>query len=102
MEKYAESSCPADLKKTGQLNNHGKFWQTPTLLSWSKDKNMKLTCHHRQSYSGQINQPFQPNSRPHHQGGTVGEEAVKSYLRTNGCKCTDTSYYNITSTDSRY
>jgi len=101
MEKYAESSCPADLKKTGQLNNHGKFWQTPGTFSWSKDKNMKLTCHHRQSYSGQINQPFQPNSRPHHQGGTVGEEAVKSYLRTNGCKCIDTAYYNITSTDSR-
>ena len=98
MEKNADSSCPADEKKTGQLNKHGKFWQTVGTFTNSKDRNMKLTCHHRQSYSGQLNS----NTRPHHQGGTVGEAAVKSYLRTRGCNCHDTAYLNITSTDSRY
>ena len=46
MEKNVDSSCPADLKKTGMLSSHGKYWQTKGMLStWSKDKNMKLTCH---------------------------------------------------------
>ena len=51
---------------------------------------------------GSHNQPFQPGQRSNHQGHTVGEEAVKNYLRTKGCKCHDTTYLNITSTDSRY
>ena len=46
MEKNVDSSCPADLKKTGMLSSHGKYWQTKGMLStWSKDENMKLTCH---------------------------------------------------------
>ena len=46
MEKKAESSCPADVKKTGMLTPHGKFWQTKGSFGrWSKDRNMKLSCH---------------------------------------------------------
>jgi hypothetical protein len=46
MEKKAESSCPADVKKTGMLTPHGKYWQTKgSFGTWSKDRNMKLTCH---------------------------------------------------------
>ena len=45
MEKHADSSCPADVKKTGTLNSHGKFWQVKGTFTWSKDRNMKLSCH---------------------------------------------------------
>ena len=98
MEKYVDSSCPADEKKTGTLNKHGKFWQTKGTFTWSKDKNMKLTCHQYNGGFNQQNQGFNPS----HQGHTGGEAAVRSYLSTKGCKCHDTAYLNVTSTDSRY
>jgi len=103
MEKHADSSCPSDIKKTGTLNPHGKFWQVKGTFTWGKDRNMKLSCHQYNGgfHGGSHNQPFQPGQRSNHQGHTVGEEAVKNYLRTKGCKCHDTTYLNITSTDSR-
>ena len=46
MERNVESSCPADLKKTGLLSTHGKYWQTKgSFGTWSKDRGMKLLCH---------------------------------------------------------
>ena len=45
--------------------------------------------------------PVHPGSRPNHPGQTSSELAVKSYLRSKGCNCYDTTYLNITSTDSR-
>lgn len=45
MEKNVGTSCPADLKKTGQLSAHGKYWQVKGTFGWSKDKKMKLQCH---------------------------------------------------------
>ena len=45
--------------------------------------------------------PVHPGSRPNHPGSTSSEQAVKGYLRSKGCKCSDTTYLNITSTDSR-
>merc|ERR1719277_2436573 len=58
---------------------------------------MKLTCHQYNGGFNQQNQGFNPS----HQGHTGGEAAVRSYLSTKGCKCHDTAYLNVTSTDSR-
>ena len=44
---------------------------------------------------------YNPNIRPIHPGQTANEQGVKDYLRSKGCKCHDTPYLNITSSDSR-
>ena len=44
---------------------------------------------------------YNPNIRPIHPGQTSNEQGVKDYLRSKGCKCHDTPYLNITSSDSR-
>ena len=44
---------------------------------------------------------YNPNIRPIHPGQTSNEQGVKYYLRSKGCKCHDTPYLNITSSDSR-
>ena len=44
---------------------------------------------------------YNPSSRPIHPGQTANEQGVKDYLRSKGCKCHDTPYLNITSSDSR-
>ena len=44
---------------------------------------------------------YNPSIRPIHPGQTANEQGVKDYLRSKGCKCHDTPYLNITSSDSR-